>query len=262
MNKTFALIFLLFLSACGGGTSPGPGPNPTPTNPSSLVFEADWNAPLGQSLVCGGPGHVHPFSCSLPPGAVWGLLPDEQGGSPCAGPLPNVCYQLGTGKLGYTSNVIPAFALINANSVPRLKPISVEAEVTATNDCTAPVAFVGPVIYDGEGAGEGDTGKYYALYLNCWTLTGDRNVYAWVYSGIYAGATNGTIYAPGSTHKLRIDYLPGISVTYKVDDIVVMVETPGSLTPGLIMFDQDPHPALWFGNSVGSIGPFKVYSGP
>ncbi len=257
-------FLMLLLAACA---DPGPSPVPSPPTPSVprpgvLAFSATWAAPLGAALACGGPpGTASPFSCSLPPGTAWGVLPQPgNGGNDCVDPEPNVCFQPAGGQLGYHA-VNPGMALISATTLPRNAPISIEAVVTATNDCTTgQVSYVGPVIYDGEGATWDPPGNYRSLYLSC-TGGGDQ-VRAWLYGPTYAGPIAQTTYAAGSTHVLRIDWAPGTSITYLVDGAVFLVETPGSKSADSLTFAQDPHPALWFGLSSGLIGRFDAYTGP
>lgn len=267
MRRLFFAALLLLAGCAAGGSNPPPLPGPpfpsAVPRPGTLAFAADWTKqPLGVALRCGGPGLDYPFGCILPPGAEWGVLPDEvTGGSDCIDPQPSACLQPSGGLLGY-HGPSPGRALISALTLPRDHAMSVEVVVTATNDCSKPVAYAGPVLYDGEGAGEGVPGKYYALYLACWTLAGDTATYASVYSGMYADKVSQIVYAPGSTHALRIDFYPGDRVEYYADGALVYTETAGSLTPGPVAFEHDPHPALWFGASSGRFGRFDVFTAP
>ena len=78
---------------------------------------------------------MSPFGCDLPPGAVWGVLPQPgNGGMGCVDPEPNVCFQAHDGVLGFHSGA-PGMALISAQTVKGSEPISVEAVMDVTNDC-------------------------------------------------------------------------------------------------------------------------------
>lgn len=262
MKRLILGATLALLSACSGGTPlPPPGPLPAPTpRPGVAAFSADWTAPLGAALVCGGPGHADPFECALPPGAKWGvLLQDGNGGIGCVDPQPTVCFNLTSGQLGFHA-VTPGMALISAQTLQNSGTISIRAVVTATNDCntTNDVSFVGPVIYNGEGAQYDTDGGYRAFYLTCWD---NGPITANLYSPTHAAAVSQVHYMPGSTHSLRIDWRLGVSAVYLVDDVPVFTEYPGFSADSLSL-SRPPRPALWFGNVSGAVGQFDVYQAP
>lgn len=264
--RAAAGLTLCVLAACGSTPSPPiPAPPAPLPRPGTLAYTADFTAPMGIALGCGGGGYGSgdPFSCDLPASANWGVLNQPQ--AACPDPTPNKCFQPAGGVMGFTTLPDAGMALISAQTAPKDAPISVEEVVTATLNCSpgVSVSYVGPVLYDGEGVGEGMNGKYYALYLSCWAPAGDLQVRASAYSGLHGGPAVGpTTYAPGSTHALRIDYYPGDKVVYSVDEVPVLTETAGSLTPGPIAFAHDPHPAMWFGGVVGSVSRFDWFTGP
>ncbi len=263
MKKALPFIFLLLISACsndGGGNNPIPPPPVITPRPGALVFTANWTPPLGVALVCGGPVYNDPFTCSLPLGAIWGVLPQEgNGGNGCIDPEPNVCFQPSGGVLNYSASD-PGMALVRSETLSRASPISVEAVVTASNDCPpGTVSYVGPVIYDGEGALGNPTGNYRSEYLSC---ANGGLVQVWLYGPTYAGPIGPAIYAEGVKHSLRIDWTPGTSFVYYVDGVPILTETPGSKSADSLVFNHDPRPALWFGRSKGTIERFDVYSGP
>lgn len=267
----FLFLIALALAGCGGSgggniTPPAPPAPPAPVTiprPGTLTYSANWTAPIGAALFCldDGPGDI--FACHLPAGALWGVLPQAgNGGIGCVDPEPNACFQPSGGVLGYSAGT-PGMALISAQSVPATAPVSIEAVVTINFDCTQGVPYTGPVVYDGEGPPTDPTGNYLALYLSCTGGMVDSQIQAWVYWGAVnlaaPLATNGTTYANGSTHALRIDYIPGVSATYFVDDVVVGVDTAATWGAAAFTFSQPPHPALWFGASTGSVWRFDWY---
>lgn len=258
MKHAISLILALALASCGGGSPPLPTPTPAP-RPGNLVLSASWTAPMGVSLKCGGEGLSDPFGCQLAPSALWGVPPAlGNWGYDCVDPEPNVCFQPSGGVLGY-SFVNSAIGLVSASTVPKGGTTSIETVITATYDCSQ-VAYAGPVIYDGEGAAGDPDGNYRALYLSCPGDGGD--VHLWLYSPTKAAALGPWTFAQGSAHDLRIDFVPGVSFTYFIDGSVVFTETPFSFSGDAMTFTQDPHPALWFGSSVGKVGRFDVYAGP
>lgn len=265
MSKLGAVgIALVLLAGCAETPSKPPASAPPATapynpRPGNQAFAATWASPLGAALVCGGPGLSNPFGCALPAGAAWGVLPqDGNGGKACVDPEPNVCFQPSGGILGFHA-VAPGMALISSQSFARDRTMSIEAVVTVTLDCRD-VAYMGPVLYDGEGAADNPAGNYRAEYVSC--PGGGDAPKVWVYGPTYAGPINSIRIEPGSTHALRMDWVPGVSITYLVDGVPQLTETPGSLSADPLTFAQDPHPALWFGLAAGSVGRFDVYTGP
>lgn len=260
MKKILAAALLLILAACGGGghtpQPPGPGPQPNP-RPGHIVMSADWTKPElgGIALECGG---SVPFKCNLPPGVEWGVLPHAPqpgGGVICTYPLPNTCFQQTSDELGY--KVSPGgMALISAVSIPKDYAMSIEAVVTWDTLSCPGNGYLGPVIYDGEGAKDDPTGNYRSIYLSC--APWETEVRVWVYGPTYAGRLSDRTFGPG-THTLGMTWVPGVSITYEVDHVPVFVETPGFSADGLT-FTKDPHPALWFGDSAGRIGRFDMTS--
>jgi hypothetical protein len=263
MKRLMLIAALALLSACSGGTPlppPGPPPSPTP-RPGVPVVTADWTAPLGLSQPCGGPGLSDPFGCSLPSWARWGALPqDGNGGLGCVDPEPNVCFQPDGLRLNFHSGD-PGMALVWGGTVPR-GVISIEAEITATLDCSTPVSYVGPVLYDGEGPPGNPTGNYFAFYYTCGAIAGPPQPQLLAYvPPTMTQPVSPRIYPNGSSFRLRMDYVRGERVDFMVDDITVFSVTPA--TPGVSpVFNADPHPALWFGNVTGAIGRFDVYAAP
>lgn len=252
-----ALLLSLLLAACGGSPAPAPpGPTPTP-RPGVLAFTASWQAPLGAAAYCGG-DLSSPFECALPAGATWGVLKqDGNGGLGCVDPQPNLCFDPENGVLNYSSGN-PGMALISARTFSIASAISVRSYITATNDCSGPASFVGPSIYDGEGDKWDPSGNYRVIYLSC---AGGSQPQAWVYGPTYAGPLAATTYAQGSTHALRIDWIPGVSFTYFVDDFPVAVETTNLWSADPLSFNQSPHFAIYFGISKGQVGASDVFTG-
>lgn len=255
------LILLALLLAGCAGTPPAPTQPPISTpqpRPGVLAFSADWTPPLGIALRCGGPGLLSPFGCDLPPDAKWGVLPqDGNGGIGCIDPQPNVCFQASGGILSFHAGR-PGMALISTDTLDPSRPISVEAVVTVTNDCSD-VSFMGPVIYGG-GVDDGDpTGTYVAAYISCTAPADPPKL--WIYRPTYAGPVNSVPVAPGA-HAVRIDYRPGESMTLLLDGYPQLVVTAGSLSDDAMTFPNPPHAALWFGQVQGYVGRFDVFAGP
>ncbi len=219
-----------------------------------LAFAADWTPPLHIELRCGGPGLLTPFVCDLPPDAVWGVLPQaDGGGSGCIDPQPNVCFQPENGILRFHSGD-PGMALVSARTFDGSQPISVEAVVNVTNDCSG-ISYMGPVIYGG-GVDDGDpTGTYAAAYISC-TAPGDP-VKVWIYRPTLATPISSPV-SPGP-HTLRIDYTPGQGFVILLDGTVIHDHELGS---DPLTFPHDPHAALWFGAADGYVARFDVFTGP
>lgn len=262
MMRLVLALALLLAGCAGGGAGLPPGgaaPPPAPIDrPGVLAFAADWTPPLHAAMRCGGPGLLSPFACDLPADAVWGVLPQAGGGGMgCVDPQPNECFQPADGVLNFHSGR-PGMALVSARTFDGGKPISVEAVVNVTNDCSD-VSFMGPVIYGG-GVDDGDpTGTYIAAYISC-TAPSDP-VKLWIYRPTYAGPVN-SIPVPPGTHAVRIDYIPGQSFTILLNRVVQLVITPGSLSNDALLFPHDPHAALWFGGVDGHVGRFDVFTEP
>jgi hypothetical protein len=250
----------LFLAACSSGPSPFSIPMPPPIvapapvpRPGSLIMTADWTAPLGAAEQCTG----SPFTCTLPPGARWGLLPASDG---AVDPQPNAYFpSIGNGWLGFKTPEGRGFALISPTTLDRTKPMSIRAQVRVDSaDCNSGVAYAGPVVYGG-GVDDGDpTGRYRAEYISC--FAGDTKVRLWLYSPTYAGPIWDFNFADGQVHGLRIDWYPGDHVDYFLDDQIVFTEGQ-SFGHDPLDVPHDPHPALWFGASAGAVGQFDVYGG-
>lgn len=224
---------------------------------------ADWTPPLGIALRCGGPGLASPFKCDLPPGAKWGVSPQEgNGGIDCVKPLPNVCFHIDPLGLGFhaAENGQPGMALVSALTLDRTKPMSVRMVVRVDSlNCDSGVAYVGPVLYGG-GVDDGDpTGRYRALYISC--FAGDLKVRLCLYSPTYATPIWDFDFVDGQPHELGLDWYPGDHVDYWLDGAIVFTE---GLSFGHDPLDvpTDPHPAIWMGGARGSIGRFDVYAGP
>ena len=285
--KYAVILLALFLAGCAGGAgpTPNPGPPPVPTpvttpRPGILAGSANWTGPtLGAALYCNDDGPGNQFTCHLPTAALWGVL-DAPGCGGMGGvdvpspatfplnpvsPLPNPCFQLVNGQLGYS--VTPGgMALINAQTLPLDQPSSIEGVFTINLDCTQGVSYAGLVNYWGEGPPTDLLGNYYALYLSCVDGLADSAIQAWVYQGQMntAAPVSAVTYANGSTHALRIDHIPGVSVTYLVDDVVVHVDTIATITAAALTFGGPSHPAIWAGALLGwsYVGRFDWYVGP
>jgi len=257
--RLLALLALL-LAGCAGGSAPVQLPISTPPTPrpGNQAFAADWTAPMRAALRCGGPGLLSPFACDLPADALWGVLPQAgNGGSDCIDPTPNVCFRLADGLLYFHAGN-PGMALVSARTFDRNSPLSIEAVVTVTNDCSG-VSYMGPVIYGG-GVDDGDPlGTYVAAYISCAAPTDPPKL--WIYRPTYAGPVNSAPVTPGS-HAVRIDYRPGESMTLLLDGYPQLVVTAGSLSDDAMTFPNPPHAALWFGQVQGYVGRFDVFAGP
>jgi len=252
VRQALAILALTLAGCAAGGSNPPPqpvqpGPPPVPT------FSADWTAPLGIALRCGGPGLLTPFGCDLPEGAKWGVLPQEgNGGMDCVDPQPNVCFQPHDGVLGFHAGA-PGMALVSARTLDGSKPISVKAVVTVENDCRD-VSYAGPVIYGG-GVDDGDpTGTYAAAYISC---AGPSDpVKVWIYRPTLASPISGPVNL--GPHTLRIDYVPSRGFVISLDGAVILDHELGS---DPLTFPNDPRPAMWFGNATGAVGRFDVFTG-
>ena len=209
-----------------------------------------------------GPGGQ--FECpTMPAGTNWAVLPQPgNGGLGCQDPEPNVCFQPTGTALGFSSGN-PGMALISALQLDPTQLISIEEVVTLNLDCTQPVSYHGPVIYWGEGPPSDPLGNYDALYLSCGTVGAGPQIQAYAYYGAMDTAVliGPATYAQGSTHALRIDYVPGVSITWLIDDLAVKVDTIATVTAAQLSFGGSPQPALWFGGATGSVSRFDVYTG-
>ena len=216
---------------------------------------ADWTAPLHVALRCGGPGLLSPFGCDLPADALWGVLPQEgNGGMACVDPQPNVCFQPSGGVLNFHAGR-PGMALVSARTFDRDHPISVEAVVDVTNDCSD-LSYAGPVIYGG-GVDDGDpTGTYASAYISCGGPGDPPRL--WLYRPTLATPVTGPL-APGP-HAVGIYYRPGYGFDIGLDGAIVQSEA--RLGGDALTFPRDPHAALWFGGAQGSVGRFDVYTAP
>lgn len=253
MPRVVILVLLLLAGCAGSGPGlppPAPVPGPLP-RPGVLTFAADWTAPLRAASRCGGPGLASPFTCDLPPDAIWGVLLRGDGRAPCADPVPNLCYDLTADGLHF-KYLNPGTALISARTFDGGKPISVEAVMTVHNDC-ADVSFAGPVIYGG-GVDDGDPlGTYAAAYISCTAPSDTPKV--WIYRPTMAAPISGPV-SPGP-HALRIDYTPGSGFVILLDGAVILDHELGS---DPLTFPNDPHAALWLGAADGVVHGFNVYT--
>jgi len=254
VREAIILTALLLAGCAAGGSNPPPqpaqsGPPPVPRTPA---FSADWLPPLGIALRCGGPGLLTPFECDLPPDAVWGVLPQEgNGGMACVDPQPNVCFQPENGVLRFHAGA-PGMALVLGRTFDGTKPITVEAVLDVTNDCSD-VSYAGPVIYGG-GVDDGDpTGTYAAAYISCTAPTDPPKV--WIYRPTLASPISSPV-SPG-THTLSIEYTPGHPFIIRLDGAVILDKELGS---DPLTFPNNPHPALWMGAAQGTVSKFDVYT--
>ena len=273
--KRLFVALAALLASCGGSPAP-PAPSPplptTTLRPGTLAGAASWTSPLGTALYALDDGPGGAFTLHTPPGATWAVLPAPgNGGDACVDygpaplyPLPNACYQISNGQLGVS--VTPGgMALISTQALPTDQPVSIEAVITISLDCTQGVSYIGPVLYNGEGPPTDPSGNYYGLYLSCTGGAVDSPNQAWAYKGELDAAApvllSSATYANVSTHALRIDWIPGVSVTWLVDEVVQEVDTS---PPAYLAMSQGPHPAIWSGALKGSsyVGRFDWYSGP
>lgn len=171
-------------------------------------------------------------------------------GRDCVDPGPNEYYTADFGLLELRAKH-PGFPVVSRFSIPRNKPMSIEADVACwTRD---KLSYGGICLWNGEM-------NYRAIY---YVPTDDLNsgrMWLAIYSTTYAAPLSIAQYPHGVRHKLRIDYDNG-TYRYFVNDKLMLTEVPRQLSSDKSVFSKDPHPALWVGNANMLVTNFNAFGG-
>lgn len=255
-NAAAAILLCLTVAACGSSPTPQPYTQPPPVSaptpaPTGTVVTADWTVPINAAEQCTG----SPFTCAVPPGTTWGLLPQTN----------PTWFSVSNGALNYQTDPINGFALVNTTRLDHTKPMFLrETVVPAQLNCNGGVSYVGGVLYDGGHDDLDAHGSYWAIYISC--FGGDQSVRLWVYTGggtPYAGLVPGPINVQvGAPHNLGIDWYPGDHVDYWFDGVKVLTIDAAFVAAhgGSLDLESDPHPSMWFGAGSGRVLSFSAWN--
>jgi hypothetical protein len=215
-------VIVKLLAACSTGTLSGnartrPGNDPASGRARAPgVHRCIHRARYGRSGLC---DRWSPIICKdVPDGAVWmsNNFPGD-GGAQCVGPNPNVCYAVTDGVL-ITNPAAPGFPLITVQTFDRSKTIHVHMRTSVV--CGSEGAWGGIVIDDGEP-------DYRAEYWIC-NKTG---VEIHNFADVTEVPLSADHYAEGSIHDFDMSWSPQGTITFAVDGVVKLTETPGSIGP-------------------------------